>query len=140
MSIKEFADKYIKAMGEAWEKGNFKALEALEAPNVVWHRLPSRPAFEGREDVGWETHKKFFLSTQQNMSNLRNELKYLTGEGNLFALSLNRRFILTREIPASPESIGKVGKEGTMDGLMLFRLESGKVVEVWAKPGPTVFN
>ena len=135
MSIKEFADKYIKAETEAWEKGNFKALEALEDPNVVYHNMS-----QGRERVGWEAHKEHIVRVRQNLSNLRMEFKYLTGEGSLFAASWNQRFIRIRENPDRPETIGKVGKEGTLDGLMMFRLENGKIIEVWDKSSPTVYE
>ena len=36
MSIKNFAEKFIKAEEEAIHKGEFDALEKLEDPNVVF--------------------------------------------------------------------------------------------------------
>jgi hypothetical protein len=40
MSIKDFAEKFIKAENEAWLKGNVDALNAVDAPDVVYHLMP----------------------------------------------------------------------------------------------------
>ena len=32
MAIKDFGEQFIKAMNDAWQNGNFEALEALEDP------------------------------------------------------------------------------------------------------------
>jgi len=122
MSIKEFADKFIKAENEAWLKGNFDALEALEDPNVVYH-MPS-----SQDVVGWEAHKQYILTGRQTISDLRQEWKYLTGEGNLFALSYKSRGILTGERPGFPPP---TGKEITSDALFVLRLEEDRIVEAW---------
>ena len=122
MSIKEFADKFIQAENEAWQKGNFNALEALEDPNVVYNMPPPL------NFVGWEAHKQQILSSRQAVSDLRQEWKYLTGEGNLFALSYKSRGKFTGEIPGMQPP---TGKEITTDYLFLFRLENGKIVEAW---------
>jgi len=39
MSIKDFAEKFIKAEEEAFHEGNFDALKKLEDPNVIYHEL-----------------------------------------------------------------------------------------------------
>src|SRR3990172_5011252 len=120
MSIKEFADKYIKAQVEAWQKGDFNALQALEDPNVVYHL-----SLVGQDLVGWEAHKQDILLSREAGSNRRQEWNYLTGEGNLFALSYKSCFISTGKwiIPT--------GKEVTGNAMILLRLENGKIVEGW---------
>jgi predicted ester cyclase len=130
MDIKEFAGKFIKAENEAWEKGNFKPLEALEDPNVVYHLMAL-----GQETAGFEAHKQYITTARKALSNLRQEWKYLTGEGNLFALSYKLRGIFTGEIPGMP--IPK-GKEFTTDPLLLYRLKKGKIAEVWMNGSITV--
>jgi predicted ester cyclase len=122
MSIKDFAEKFIKAEDEAWQKGNFNALEALEDPNVVYHMV------EFGDLMGFEAHKQNILTSRQAGSGLRQEWKYLTGEGNLFALSYKSRFMFTGEVPGMPPP---TGKEVTSDSLFLFRLKNGKIVEAW---------
>jgi len=128
MNLKEFADKFVKAESEAWQKGNLDALETLEDPNVVYHS-------HSRDRVGWEAQKQDILKAPQNVSNLRQEGKYLTGDGNLFALSCKWRFIPGREMPGFP---GSAGKEVTSDSIRLFRLENGKIVESWEQNRITV--
>lgn len=122
MSIKEFAEKFIKAQNEAWLKGNFDALEALEDPNVVYHIAPMP------DMVGWEGHKKYIQMSQQALPDIRLEWKYLTGEGNLFALSYKSRGTFTGERPGFPPP---TGKEVTADYLFILQLKNDKIIEVW---------
>ena len=129
MSIEEFAQKFIKAEDEAWQKGNFKALEALEDPNVIYHMPPPL------DFVGFEAHKQQIMGSKQAISGLRQEWKYLTGEGNLFALSYKSRFMFTGEVPGMPPP---TGKEVTSDSLFLFRLKNGKIVEAWQNGSTTI--
>ena len=131
MSIEEFAQKLINAMNEAWQNGNFDALEALEDPNVVYHLAT------GRDGVGFEEHKQFLMTARQAVSERQQEWKFLTGEGNLFALSSKSRAKLTSEIPGYPLP---AGKEIFGDSLFLFRLKNGKIVEAWEKGSVTVLG
>ncbi len=127
MNLKEFAETYIKAESEAWQKGKLDALQALEDPNVVYHS-------HIRDRVGWEAQKQDIIRAPQNMSNLRMEGKYVTGDGNLFALSCKWRFITMRDVPG----LWPIGKEVTSDSLRLFRLENGKLAESWEQNRYTV--
>ena len=121
MNLKEFADKFIKAEIDAWQKGNLNVAETLEDPNVVYH-------FGSQDRLGWEAKKQDILRAPQFFSNLRIETKYLTGDGNLFALSSRWRYIAKSEIPGLP---GSIGKEVASDSLRLCRLGNGKIVEAW---------
>ncbi len=121
MSIKEFAEKLIKAEDEAW-KGNCDALEKLEDPNVVYHLQPPSP-----DMVGWEAHKQYFIGARMALSDINQEWQYLTGEGNLFALSYKAHYISTGKVPGFPPA----GKEITSDSLFLFRLKNGRIIEAW---------
>lgn len=124
MDIKEFAEKFIKAEDEAFQNGNFDALEALEDPNAVYHSAATPDL------MGWEAHKQYILRARQAFSDYRQEYKYLTGEGNLFVLSYKMSGMFTGEIPGFPPP---TGKEVTADGLFVFRVENDKIIEVWAK-------
>jgi predicted ester cyclase len=128
MSIKEFAEKFMKAEDEAWQKVNTKPLEALEDPNVVYHM-----GIRG-DIVGFEAHKQDILGSRSAYSDIKQEWKYLTGEGNLFALSYKSRFLFTGEVPGMPPP---TGKEVTSDSLFLFRLKNGKIVEAWQRGSMT---
>jgi predicted ester cyclase len=122
MDIKDFAEKFIKAEEEAWRKGNFDHLEVLEDTQVVYHVSPFP------DMVGFEAHKQYIQGSVQTVSGLRQEFRYLTGDGNLFALTYKSSGRLTSEMPGMP--IPK-GKKYSTDYLCLFKLKDGKVAEAW---------
>jgi predicted ester cyclase len=126
MSIKDFAEKFIKAEDEAWQKGNFKPLEALEDPDVAYHIPPMQ------DTVGWEAHKQYILGNRQAVSNLHQDWEYLAGDGNVFALSYKMRGISNGIIPGTQK-----GKEITMDSLFVFKLKEGKIMKAWSKGSVT---
>ena len=122
MNIKAFAEKFIKAENEAFQKGNFEPLKALEDPSVVYHMSSFG------DMVGHEAHKQQIMSSHQLASDIKQEWKYLTGEGNLCALAYKARYISTGKLPGWPPA----GKEATNSSLFLVRAKRGKVVEVWS--------
>jgi predicted ester cyclase len=122
MNIKEFAEKFAEAEKEAWKKGNFKRLEAMENPDVVYH-IPSLP-----DVVGFEGHKQYIQNTVQAVSDLWQEFNYLVGDGNLFAFAYKSSARVAREMPGLPVP---VGKKLSTNYLCLFHLKGGKVGEVW---------
>jgi len=130
MNIKDFAEKYIKAEDEAWQNGNFTALEKLEDPNVIYH-CPPLP-----DGVGFESHKKGVLESRQMISNLQQHWEYITGEGNLFALSYKSSGMYLREVPGMPPP----GKKYTTDYLCLFRVKNGRMIETWMNGTMTVLS
>lgn len=121
MELKQFAEKFIKAEDDAFQKGDFSALSQLEDPNVIYHMSTFG------DMVGHEGHRQNIMSSHQLASDIKQEWKYLTGEGNLFALSYKACYISKGNIPGMPPE----GKEAYRDALFLFRLEHGKVIEVW---------
>jgi predicted ester cyclase len=123
MSIKEFAEKWIKAQEEGIYKGNCDAMEKLDDPNVVYHVMDL-----SHGSVGWEAHKQHILGIRQMLSDIRQEWKYLTGEGNLFVLSYKMSGRFTGKIPGLPPPNGK---EVTSNEICLCRLKKGKIIEAW---------
>jgi len=124
MDIKEFAEKFIKAEDEAWQNGNCDVLEALEHPNVVYHMM----LLGDQDQVGWEAHKQYILGMRQAVSEGHQEWKYLTGDGNVFALSYKSHAKYAVEVPAM--SI-PAGATVVSDALFVFRLDGGKIAEAW---------
>jgi predicted ester cyclase len=120
MNTKEFAEKFIKAEENAFQKGNFEALKALEDPKMVYHMSALGDL------VGHEGHKQNIMDGRK-YADIKQEWQYLTGEGNLFALSLKELIIFKGNIPGMPP-----GKEASTDCLFLLRLKHGKIVEVWS--------
>jgi len=129
MSIEEFAQKFIKAEDEAWQNGNFEPLESLEDPDIVIHLSPQP------DMVGWEAHKQYLQGSRQVIPGIQQEWKYLTGEGNLFALSYKSSGVTTAEIPAKNIA---AEKKLASDYLFVLRVKDERVVEVWANGNTTV--
>ncbi len=123
MDTKEFAEKYIKAEDEAWLKGNVDALDEFEHADVVYHLTPPL-----QDVVGREAHKQFITMARQAFSDIKIDIKYLTGEGNLVGFLYHGSEKFTGEFPGLPP--GK-GQEVTANELWLFRLKDGKVSEGW---------
>ena len=121
MNIKDLAEKWIKAESEAFQKGNFELLKALEDPNVVYHMSSFG------DMVGHEAHKQQIIDSHKLASEIKQEFKYLTGDGNLCAVSYKARYISRGDIPGMPPA----GKEASRDALFLLRVKHGKVAEVW---------
>jgi len=130
MNIKDFAEKVIKAEEEAFQKGNFDPLKALEDPNVVYH------AFQRPTDmVGHEAHKQDIIGSKQGRSFTKLEFQYLTGEGNLFALSIK---INARVTGGKSEDSIPVGKNVSGNWLFIGRVKKGKVIEGWVNGYSTI--
>ena len=121
MNIKAFAEKFIKAEEDAFQKGDFTALAKLEDPNVVYHM-----SYFG-DLIGHEGHKQNIIAGRQ-IADIKQQWQYLTGEGNLFALSLIEHVIFKGDTPGMPPA----GKEASNDCLFLLRLKHGKIIEVWS--------
>ena len=130
MDIKVFAKKLIKATYEAMVDGNVDALEKLEDPQVIYH-------FPGGQDrLGHEAHKQDILILRPAISNLKMDMRYLTGDGDVFALSLKSSGRYISEIPARPLPVGKKFSD---DYLFVYRLNKNRIAEVWIN-GSTQFS
>jgi predicted ester cyclase len=123
MNTKNYAEKFIKAENEAWLKGNVSALDEVENTDVVYHLTPPL-----QDVVGRDAHKQFIVAARKAFSDIKVDIKYLTGEGNLVGFLYNGREKYTGEFPGLPP--GK-GQEVVSIELWLFRLKSGKVSEGW---------
>jgi len=130
MNIKDFAEKFIKAEEEAFQKGNFDALAKLEDTNVVYHM--GAPL---GDLVGHEAHRHYITGARQTVSNLKQEFKYLAGDGNLFAFAYKSSGQITGEISGVPMPIGK---KVSTDYLFVIRVNKGRVAEVWANGSTTI--
>jgi predicted ester cyclase len=120
MDIKAFSEKLIKAYDEAF-KGNTRLLKDLENPDVVYHM-----GIRG-DIVGSDAHEQDILMSLMALSDIKVDWEYLTGEGNLLALSYKSRYISNGKVPGLPPA----GKEMTANSLFLFQLKNGKIKEVW---------
>ena len=128
MDIKEFAQKFMEAEFEAWLKGDFKPLEQMESPDMTLH-MPPTPDLKG-----FEGHKQYILTACDSIKDLTAEGDYVTGDGNVAALSFKMTYTLTADNPVLQVSAGS-----TIDaeGFMIVRRENDRVAEIWIKSSIT---
>lgn len=122
MNTKDFAEKVIKATDEAMVNSNVAALEKLEDAQIIYH-MPG-----GQDRLGYEAHKHDILILRPAISNLKMDMRYLAGDGNVFALSLKSSGRYVSEIPTRPIPFGKYFSD---DYLFVYRLNKNRIVEVW---------
>jgi hypothetical protein len=129
MNIKDFAEKGFRAEDEAFQSGNFEPLKALEDPNVVYHYISSG------DMVGHEGHKQQIIRSRQLHSDYKQEWQYLTGEGNLYAVSYKGSFRVTGQQPGSTIP---AGKKALTNALVVLRVKKGRIVEGWINRSSTI--
>jgi hypothetical protein len=117
--LEEFAQRFALAEEKAWQEGEIEDLERLEDPNVIYYTSGG-----GVLTAGFAAHKEYILSNRESFTDLQQEWEYLAGDGNIFSMSY-------RSIAKSPT------QETEVDALFVFRLENGKIFEVWTN-GTTV--
>ncbi len=128
MSLKDFVEKeFVAAENQAWEDGDFRGLDRLMDPNMVIHMPPPLTDLTGLEAV-----KQYIMGIRRAISNLNQSWQYLAGDGEVFALLHKENGTFTNPVPGVP-----VGKQVTIEGLFVFRLKDGKVVEEWIRGGMT---
>ena len=115
VNLEEFVGRFIKAENQAWQQGEFAALEAIEDPAIVFHGMGLN---------GWEAHKQYIINARQTITGLQQDWEYLTGDGNLFALSYKSTSTIS-------------GQKSRTEALMLFRLENGRIKDVWLNANTT---
>ena len=114
-NLEKFAQKFIAAEDMAWQQGDFAALQALEDPGITFHGLDVK---------GWEAHKQYIENARQNFSGIQQEWHYLTGDGDLFALSYKAYAMANNE-------------KMQTQALMLFKIGNGKITDVWLNMNTT---
>jgi len=116
-----FKEKFLKAEDEAW-KGNVKALEEIDDPNVVLH-------MSGFPDViGVEGHKNYIKGALGIASDIQQEWSDFLRQGNLAAVHYKSSFKYTAQMPGFPPP---KGQKVNSDYLMMFRLKNEKIIEGW---------
>jgi hypothetical protein len=127
MTIRDFAEKYIKAETEAFNTGDFTALEKIESQDVVFHR--------GFQDdlVGFFAHKKDVISSRETTTDVVRDWQYLVGDGKLCAMNYKCSFKSLNEKSGVP-----AGKTMSIESIFVLRIQGGKLVEVWANGSSSI--
>lgn len=125
MTIKDFAEKFIKAEEEAFRTGNFDALEKLEDPKLTFHMFAV-----DQELSGFEAHKQYIIGMKQAVPGIYPDWQYLASDGNLFILLLKMSGVkFTGQVPGWPPP---TGKDIIVSSLWVFRINKGRIVEAWS--------
>jgi hypothetical protein len=121
MSIRKFADKYIDAETQAFNTGDFTALEKIESQDVVFHR--------GFEDdlVGFFSHKTDVINSRESTTDVVRDWRYIVGDGKICAMNFKCSFKSLNEKSGVP-----AGKTMTIESIFVLRVQGGKLVECWA--------
>jgi ketosteroid isomerase-like protein len=107
----------MSAEHRAWSTGDVSDLKALEDSDVVYH-MP------GVDVRSWQAHEDFIVQGRQKIADLKQNWKYLSGEGNHFALAYDSSATLLGDDK-------KPASANTNSYLFFFRLKDQKIVEVW---------
>ncbi len=131
MDIKEFASKYIEAEKQAFKEGDFSALEAIVAPDVIYHWGA------GRDMVGHEPHRQDIMEYRRRTSKHLQEWDYVAGDGDVCVLSIKETMTFKEEFPAIS---APAGATIVFDAFFVLRRANGKVAEAWIKGAGTVLD
>jgi hypothetical protein len=122
MDIKKFAEKWMKADELANLEGKFDALEQLVSPDLKFHLL-SGPSF-----TGFETYKQHIIKNRESNTTIKQERKYITGDGNVFVMSYKATVISK---VSNPRVNIPAGATVNTEAMFAFRLENDRVAELW---------
>lgn len=122
-SPREVADRFVAAETKAWNTGDVEELRALESSDVVYH-LP------GVDLKGWKAHEDYIQQSRPTISGLKQNWKYLSGEGNHFVMSYESTATVAGKDGQPPMSVAN-------NYLFVFRLNDRKVAEVWTNGSTT---
>jgi hypothetical protein len=75
--------------------------------------------------VGWDAHKKAIMSARPPGAEIKQDLKYLMGDGKMFCLS----YKWTIKLP---------GNTIRINGMMIGRVKNGKLIEEWGADNVTI--
>jgi len=117
-SPRAFSDKFAAAETKAWQTGDVADLKALEDPGVVYH-LPG-----GIDLVGWQAHEDYIVKQRPSISSLKQDWKYLSGEGD--------HIVLSYDAHATMLGADNLPTKINSNFLFVLRLHQGRVAEVWA--------
>ena len=113
----------VRRIAEAWDKGNLAVADKLLAPNFVAHNLPARVAGDR------EGFKQAISMTRAAFPDFRLTVEDMVAEGDKVAYRMTWRGTHKGEYMG----IAPTGKQVTVSGILIFRIEGSKIVEQWAE-------
>jgi steroid delta-isomerase-like uncharacterized protein len=125
LSAQDEQDSYedtMQAFLRLFNEGDVTVVEDTFAPDMVLHYLDGNPDLEGREAlIGW------VLSSRTMWPDLTVTIDEQIAQGNLYAA----RWTLTGTHSGDVPGIPATGNEVRFQGMLMLRIEDGKIVEWW---------
>ncbi|MFB3765623.1 MAG: ester cyclase [Methanotrichaceae archaeon] len=122
MSIEENKAIVRRFFEEGPSKGNMKAANELLSPNFSLHTpLPSAPGIQGINDI--------VITCRVAFEHLNVTVEDMVAEGDKVAARFTARGIHKGGFMNLPPT----GKPITMTGIEIFRIENGKIAELWGE-------
>jgi predicted ester cyclase len=115
-----------RATEEGWNQGNVALFDELAAPDFVNHD-PARPNVRTRED-----YKRGATEVRSAYPDLHFTIEDMIAEGEQVVMRLTFHGTNTGDI-VTPMHIPATGKQVTMTEILIVRVASGKVVELWSE-------
>lgn len=109
----------IRYFGEFFNAGRWEFASELLAENIVFHG--------GVQITGLPPYVGFVQSLRRSFPDLRLEVEDFFGEGEKFAARFTLRGTQSGEFVGIPPT----GKQVQIAGIDLFRLDQGKIAEIW---------
>jgi predicted ester cyclase len=113
-----------RVIEEIWEKGNLAAVDELIAPNFVMND----PNFEVH---GPEGFKEMVKATHTAFPDIQSTIRDQIAEGDKVLTRFTQR--CTHKGEFGWFGIAPTGKELTIEGMEVVRIENGKLVERWVR-------
>ncbi len=122
MTIQENKALIRRFYEEVWNKGNLDVAEEVFAPDYVRHDL--RP---GQPPAGPEGQKKIAADFRAAFPDLHMTIDLLVAEGDMVVARWT-----TEGTNTGPwGGVAPIGRRARFSGVNLFRIEHGRVVELW---------
>jgi predicted ester cyclase len=101
--------------------GNIDVIDDTVSPNVVTHGFP------GHSPTSIAEYKQFFRDYRAAFTNMDYQKLSVLAEGDRVAV----RFAIAVDHTGDYLAIAPTGKRVAFDGMVLYRLENGLIVETW---------
>ena len=124
MSLRQLAEKYIKAVTEARVNGNLDALDEVETQDIKIHLIAPLPDVIGRND-----HKIYVKRMRDAYKDIKLEWNYIMSQGDIFAVYYTEQMKIVGTVPGFP--VPPKAKKATTMITSICHVKGNKVDEVW---------
>ena len=117
---KDFVHHWLE---EVWDKGNLAAIDDFVAPEYVLHDEPTHSLIRGPEGI-----RQLISSVRSGLPDINVTAEDILADGDKVAYRWSARSTHRGELMGIPPT----GKQVTMTGTDIYRIQDGKIVEAWS--------